>query len=141
MARLVTRLKRCDKYERCACVTQDLSNVELFSPSVQPLHPVIYATAAVLLLCLLAIMVTYTYHHRYPRLGSTLHPLRTSSGNAPFCVCDSRSVRVSRKFWHMLLNLCFHVSLTFGVFAGGINQTGLASVCQAVSKTFRASLS
>lgn len=34
----------------------------------------------------------------------------------------------------MLINLCFHVSLTFGVFAGGINQTRLASVCQAVSE-------
>lgn len=44
-----------------------------------------------------------------------------------------RSVRVSRKFWHMLVNLCFHVSLTCGVFVGGINQTHYASVCQAVS--------
>uniref|UniRef100_H3CB26 Adhesion G protein-coupled receptor A3 n=1 Tax=Tetraodon nigroviridis TaxID=99883 RepID=H3CB26_TETNG len=84
----------------------DLSNVEFFSPSVQPLHPVIYATAIVLLLCLFTIIVTYAYHHR--------------------------SVRVSRKFWHMLINLCFHISLTVGVFAGGINQTRLASVCQAV---------
>lgn len=46
---------------------------------------------------------------------------------------DSRSVRVSRKFWHMLVNLCFHISLTCGVFVGGINQTRYASVCQAVS--------
>lgn len=34
----------------------------------------------------------------------------------------------------MLINLCLHVSLTFGVFAGGVNQTRLASVCQAVSE-------
>lgn len=40
---------------------------------------------------------------------------------------------MSRKFWHMLLNLCLHICLTFGVFAGGINQTRLAGVCQAVS--------
>lgn len=44
-----------------------------------------------------------------------------------------RSVRVSCKFWHMLINLCFHVSLTCGVFVGGINQTRHASACQAVS--------
>lgn len=40
---------------------------------------------------------------------------------------------MSRKFWHMLVNLCFHISLTCGVFVGGINQTRYASVCQAVS--------
>lgn len=84
----------------------DLSSVEYFSPSIQPLHPVIYATAIILLLCLLTIIISYIYHHR--------------------------SVRVSRKFWHMLVNLCFHISLTCGVFVGGINQTRYASVCQAV---------
>lgn len=44
---------------------QDLSSVEFFSPRVQPLHPVIYATAGVLLLCLLTIIISYIYHHRY----------------------------------------------------------------------------
>ncbi|KAI3376469.1 hypothetical protein L3Q82_016928 [Scortum barcoo] len=84
----------------------DLSSVEYFSPSIQPLHPVIYATTIILLLCLLIIITSYIYHHR--------------------------SVRVSRKFWHMLVNLCFHISLTCGVFVGGINQTRHASICQAV---------
>uniref|UniRef100_A0A3P8VE06 Adhesion G protein-coupled receptor A3 n=1 Tax=Cynoglossus semilaevis TaxID=244447 RepID=A0A3P8VE06_CYNSE len=84
----------------------DLSNVEYFTPGIQPLHPVIYATSIILLLCLLTIIISYIVHHR--------------------------SVRVSRKFWHMLVNLCFHVSLTCGVFVGGINQTHYASVCQAV---------
>ncbi|XP_041635820.1 adhesion G protein-coupled receptor A3 isoform X2 [Cheilinus undulatus] len=84
----------------------DLSSVEYFSPSIQPLHPVIYATAIILLLCLLTVIISYICHHR--------------------------SVRVSRKFWHMLVNLCFHISLTCGVFVGGINQTRHASVCQAV---------
>ncbi|XP_070710958.1 adhesion G protein-coupled receptor A3 [Pempheris klunzingeri] len=84
----------------------DLSSVEYLSPSIQPLHPVIYATTIILLLCLLTIIISYIYHHR--------------------------SVRVSRKFWHMLVNLCFHISLTCGVFVGGINQTRHASVCQAV---------
>ncbi|XP_061664388.1 adhesion G protein-coupled receptor A3 [Syngnathoides biaculeatus] len=84
----------------------DLSTVDYFTPTIVPLHPVIYATAIVLLSCLLTIIVTYVYHHK--------------------------SVRVSRKCWHMLVNLCFHVSLTCAVFAGGINQTRYASVCQAV---------
>ncbi|TDG99717.1 hypothetical protein EPR50_G00197810 [Perca flavescens] len=84
----------------------DLSSVEYLSPSIQPLHPVIYATTIILLICLLTIIISYIYHHR--------------------------SVRVSRKFWHMLVNLCFHISLTCGVFVGGINQTRYASVCQAV---------
>ncbi|XP_056156292.1 adhesion G protein-coupled receptor A3 [Lampris incognitus] len=84
----------------------DLSSVEYFSPSIQPLHPVIYATAIVLLLCLLTIIISYIYHHR--------------------------SVRVSRKCWHMLVNLCLHILLTCGVFVGGINQTRYTSVCQAV---------
>uniref|UniRef100_A0A7N6AM11 Adhesion G protein-coupled receptor A3 n=1 Tax=Anabas testudineus TaxID=64144 RepID=A0A7N6AM11_ANATE len=81
-------------------------SVEYFSPSIQPLHPVIYATSIILLLCLLTIIISYIYHHK--------------------------SVRVSCKFWHMLINLCFHISLTCGVFVGGINQTRYASVCQAV---------
>nr|XP_040038039.1 adhesion G protein-coupled receptor A3 [Gasterosteus aculeatus aculeatus] len=84
----------------------DLSSVEYLSPSIQPLHPVIYATTIILLISLLTIIISYIYHHR--------------------------SVRVSRKFWHMLVNLCFHISLTCGVFVGGINQTRHASVCQAV---------
>uniref|UniRef100_A0A673GFZ1 Adhesion G protein-coupled receptor A3 n=1 Tax=Sinocyclocheilus rhinocerous TaxID=307959 RepID=A0A673GFZ1_9TELE len=42
------------------------------------------------------------------------------------------SVRVSKKCWHMLVNLCSHMLLTCAVFVGGINQTYSASVCQAV---------
>uniref|UniRef100_A0A8C5I7D4 Adhesion G protein-coupled receptor A3 n=1 Tax=Gouania willdenowi TaxID=441366 RepID=A0A8C5I7D4_GOUWI len=84
----------------------DLSSVEYFSPSMKPLHPVIYATTIILLLCLFTIIISYIFHHR--------------------------SVRVSCKFWHMLVNLCFHISLTCGVFIGGINQTRDSSVCQAV---------
>lgn len=33
----------------------------------------------------------------------------------------------------MLVNLCFHISLTCAVFVGGINQTQHPGVCQAVS--------
>ncbi|MED6254542.1 Adhesion G protein-coupled receptor A3 [Ataeniobius toweri] len=84
----------------------DLTSADQISPSIQPLHPVIYATSVILLLCLFTIIISYIYHYR--------------------------SVRVSRKFWHMLVNLCFHISLTCGVFVGGINQTRYANVCQAV---------
>uniref|UniRef100_A0A8C7Z865 Adhesion G protein-coupled receptor A3 n=1 Tax=Oryzias sinensis TaxID=183150 RepID=A0A8C7Z865_9TELE len=87
-------------------VLMDLDRVETFSPSIEPLHPVIYATSVTLLLCLVTVIVSYIYHHR--------------------------AVRVSRKSWHMLVNLCFHISLTSAVFVGGINQTRYASVCQAV---------
>uniref|UniRef100_A0A673AFR7 Adhesion G protein-coupled receptor A3 n=1 Tax=Sphaeramia orbicularis TaxID=375764 RepID=A0A673AFR7_9TELE len=83
----------------------DLNKMDYFPPSIH-LHPVIYATSIILLLCLLTIIISYIYHHR--------------------------SVRVSRKCWHMLVNLCFHISLTCGVFVGGINQTSYPSVCQAV---------
>ncbi|KAG7461896.1 hypothetical protein MATL_G00195990, partial [Megalops atlanticus] len=87
-------------------VLMDLSGGEYFFHSTDLLHPVIYGTAVILLLCLAAVMVSYIYHHR--------------------------SVRISRKCWHMLVNLCFHIFLTCGVFVGGINQTRHASVCQAV---------
>ncbi|XP_064199534.1 adhesion G protein-coupled receptor A3 [Anguilla rostrata] len=87
-------------------VLMDLSGGEYFHHSADLLHPVIYATAIILLLCLLAIIVSYIYHHR--------------------------SVRISRKCWHMLINLCFHIFLTCAVFVGGITQTRHASVCQAV---------
>ncbi|KAL0970319.1 hypothetical protein UPYG_G00240380 [Umbra pygmaea] len=95
----------CDSLGNYALL-MDLTGVEYFYPSIVPLHPVIYATSVVLLLCLLTIIISYIYHHR--------------------------SVRVSRKFWHMLVNLCLHIFLTLGVFVGGINQTRYASVCQAV---------
>ncbi|XP_044034390.1 adhesion G protein-coupled receptor A1 isoform X2 [Siniperca chuatsi] len=41
-------------------------------------------------------------------------------------------IRISRNGWHTLLNFLFHTGLTFGVFAGGINQINLPFVCQIV---------
>ncbi|XP_075072283.1 adhesion G protein-coupled receptor A1 isoform X1 [Mixophyes fleayi] len=70
------------------------------------LHPVVYACTAVMLLCLFASIVTYIVHHS--------------------------TIRISRKGWHMLLNFCFHTSLTFAVFAGGINRTSYPIICQTV---------
>ncbi|XP_058156355.1 adhesion G protein-coupled receptor A3 isoform X1 [Dasypus novemcinctus] len=87
-------------------VLMDLTGSELYTQAAVLLHPVIYTTAVILLLCLLAVIVSYIYHHSL--------------------------IRISLKSWHMLVNLCFHIFLTCVVFVGGITQTRNASVCQAV---------
>ncbi|XP_039978973.1 adhesion G protein-coupled receptor A1 isoform X2 [Xiphias gladius] len=46
--------------------------------------------------------------------------------------CANDVIRISRNGWHTLLNFLFHTGLTFGVFAGGINQIKLPFVCQMV---------
>uniref|UniRef100_A0A673SYF6 Adhesion G protein-coupled receptor A2 n=1 Tax=Suricata suricatta TaxID=37032 RepID=A0A673SYF6_SURSU len=70
------------------------------------LHPVVYPCTALLLLCLFSTIITYILNHS--------------------------SIHVSRKGWHMLLNLCFHMAMTSAVFAGGITLTNYQMVCQAV---------
>uniref|UniRef100_A0A673AFC4 Adhesion G protein-coupled receptor A1a n=1 Tax=Sphaeramia orbicularis TaxID=375764 RepID=A0A673AFC4_9TELE len=85
----------------------DLKRVLSFPPYPGDyLHPVVYACTAVMLLCLLVSIMTYIVHHSV--------------------------IRISRNGWHMLLNFLFHTGLTFGVFAGGINQINLPFVCQIV---------
>ncbi|XP_029459754.1 adhesion G protein-coupled receptor A2 isoform X2 [Rhinatrema bivittatum] len=74
--------------------------------AAEVLHPVIYTCTAVLLLCLFATIIIYIVNH------STIH--------------------ISRKSWHMLLNLCFHIAMTSAVFAGGITLTNYLVICQAV---------
>uniref|UniRef100_A0A8C2Q3L1 Adhesion G protein-coupled receptor A3 n=1 Tax=Cyprinus carpio TaxID=7962 RepID=A0A8C2Q3L1_CYPCA len=95
----------CDSLNNYALL-MDLNRTGNDTYSFEPLHPVIYATAIILVLCLLSVIVSYIYHHK--------------------------SVRVSKKCWHMLVNLCLHFLLTCAVFVGGINQTYNASICQAV---------
>lgn len=95
----------CDSLNNYALL-MDLNRTGYDAYSFKPLHPVIYAAAVVLVVCLLSVIVSYIYHHK--------------------------SVRISEKCWHMLVNLCLHVLLTCVVFVGGINQTYNASVCQAV---------
>ncbi|PNJ34873.1 LOW QUALITY PROTEIN: ADGRA2 isoform 1 [Pongo abelii] len=73
------------------------------------LHPVVYPCTALLLLCLFATIITYILNHS--------------------------SIHVSRKGWHMLLNLCFHMAMTSAVFAGGITLTNYQMVCRAVGIT------
>ncbi|CAI9590508.1 unnamed protein product, partial [Staurois parvus] len=88
-----------------------LTELNTFPPSTQNgtelLHPVIYTCTAVLLICLFTTIITYIVNHS--------------------------SIQISRKGWHMLLNLCFHIAMTSAVFAGGITLSGYLIVCQAVS--------
>ncbi|XP_068162016.1 adhesion G protein-coupled receptor A1 [Antennarius striatus] len=85
----------------------DLKRVLSFPPYPgEYLHPVVYACTAVMLLCLLVSIITYVVHHSV--------------------------IRISRNGWHTLMNFLFHTGLTFGVFAGGINQINLPFVCQIV---------
>ncbi|KGL77908.1 putative G-protein coupled receptor 125, partial [Tinamus guttatus] len=74
-------------------VLMDLTGAELYTQPADLLHPVIYATAMVLLMCLLMIIVSYIYHHSL--------------------------IRISVKSWHMLVNLSFHIFLTCVMFIGG----------------------
>ncbi|KAM4706918.1 adhesion G protein-coupled receptor A3 [Discoglossus pictus] len=87
-------------------VLMDLTGTEFYSHPIRLLHPVIYVSAVVLLLCLLMFIVCYLYFHSL--------------------------VRVSLKSWHMLVNLSLHIFLTCAVFVGGINQTKNPSICQAI---------
>ncbi|KAJ6659388.1 hypothetical protein lerEdw1_019120 [Lerista edwardsae] len=87
-------------------VLMDLTGSELYIQAADLLHPIIYASAVILLMCLLMIKISYIYHHSV--------------------------IRISLKSWHMLVNLSFHIFLTCVVFIGGITQSKNASICQAV---------
>lgn len=43
---------------------QDLTGSELYAQAAGLLHPVVYTTAIILLLSLLAVIISYIYHHR-----------------------------------------------------------------------------
>ncbi|GAB5570320.1 adhesion G protein-coupled receptor A2 isoform X1 [Prionailurus iriomotensis] len=99
----------------CLCSSKEM-DLELPSPELSAfprevggsgagLHPVVYPCTALLLLCLFSTIITYILNHS--------------------------SIHVSRKGWHMLLNLCFHMAMTSAVFAGGITLTNYPTVCQA----------
>ncbi|XP_060102207.1 adhesion G protein-coupled receptor A3 isoform X1 [Heteronotia binoei] len=87
-------------------VLMDLTRTDLYTQSAGLLHPVTYASAVILLMCLLTIKVSYIYHHSV--------------------------IRISLKSWHMLVNLCFHIFLTCAMYVGGITQNRNTTVCQAV---------
>lgn len=50
-----------------------------------------------------------------------------------FYVFYFSSVHISRKNWHTLLNICFHIAMTTAIYAGGISLNSYPVVCQAVS--------
>ncbi|TRY89015.1 hypothetical protein DNTS_029301 [Danionella cerebrum] len=92
----------------CLSLFQDQKNApSLFPYPGEFLHPVVYACTALMLLCLIASIITYILHHS--------------------------TIRISRTGWHILLNLCFHMALTFSVFAGGINRITHTLICQSVA--------
>ncbi|XP_060712720.1 adhesion G protein-coupled receptor A2 isoform X2 [Hemiscyllium ocellatum] len=74
--------------------------------AIQALHPIIYSCTVVLLICLFIAIITYILKHN--------------------------TIRVSRKNWHMFLNLWFHISMTCAVFTGGINRTEYGLICQVI---------
>uniref|UniRef100_A0A674I1H9 Adhesion G protein-coupled receptor A2 n=1 Tax=Terrapene triunguis TaxID=2587831 RepID=A0A674I1H9_9SAUR len=88
-------------------VAVELSNFPSEAPGpAEVLHPVLYTCTALLLLCLFTTIITYIINHS--------------------------TIQISRKCWHMLLNLCFYIAMTSAVFAGGITLTNYMIVCQAV---------
>ncbi|KAG8591565.1 hypothetical protein GDO81_000219 [Engystomops pustulosus] len=87
-------------------VLMDLTGAEIYTHPMTPLHPVVYVSSVVLLLCLLMLIISYLYYHSV--------------------------IRVSLKTWHMLVNLALHIFLTCAVYVGGINQTVNARFCQAI---------
>ncbi|KAF3695965.1 Adhesion G protein-coupled receptor A2 [Channa argus] len=101
-----TSTMRCSLLSNYA-VLQEVPDFPNSTPSsVRVLHPVVYACTALLLLCLFTIIITYILHHS--------------------------SIHISRKSWHTLLNICFHIAMTTAIYAGGISLTSYPVVCQAV---------
>uniref|UniRef100_A0A8C5PY03 Adhesion G protein-coupled receptor A2 n=1 Tax=Leptobrachium leishanense TaxID=445787 RepID=A0A8C5PY03_9ANUR len=98
---------QCHQLNNFAILTELNTFSKPSQNGTEVLHPVIYSCTAILLLCLFTTIITYIVHHS--------------------------SIQISRKGWHMQLNLCFHIAMTSAVFAGGINLNGYLIVCQAVS--------
>ncbi|MEE6512059.1 hypothetical protein FKM82_018969 [Ascaphus truei] len=98
---------QCHQLSNFAILTELNTLTQQAQNGTEVLHPVIYACTAILLLCLFTTIITYIINHS--------------------------SIQISRKGWHMQLNLCFHIAMTSAVFAGGITLTGYLIVCQAVS--------
>ncbi|XP_053573724.1 adhesion G protein-coupled receptor A2 [Bombina bombina] len=98
---------QCHQLSNFAILTELSTFYQNTQNGTEVLHPVIYSCTAILLLCLFTTIITYIVNHS--------------------------SIQISRKGWHMQLNLCFHIAMTSAVFAGGINLTGYLIVCQVVS--------
>ncbi|KAI8492831.1 hypothetical protein Bbelb_294280 [Branchiostoma belcheri] len=92
-------------------ILQDLKNPNggwyphLYGP-LEPLHPVVYAGSALCILGLLATLFTY--------------------------IIFRRNIKIPRRNFHMLINLCLNVSLGCAAFTGGVNRIYNEKVCQGV---------
>ncbi|XP_069773566.1 adhesion G protein-coupled receptor A2 [Narcine bancroftii] len=96
----------CSQFSNVA-VLKRISNQSVpIHENVPILHPIIYTCTVFLLLCLFLAIIAYILRHN--------------------------TIRISRKSWHMLLNLWFHISVTCAVFTGGINRKEYGLVCQVV---------
>ncbi|XP_035671784.1 adhesion G protein-coupled receptor A3-like [Branchiostoma floridae] len=73
---------------------------------LEPLHPVVYAGSALCILGLLATLFTY--------------------------IIFRRNIKIPRRNFHMLINLCLNVSLGCAAFTGGVNRIYNEKVCQGV---------
>lgn len=101
-----TSMMRCSVLSNYAVLQEVPTFPNSSSVSLRVLHPVVYVSTAVLLLCLFTIIITHILHHS--------------------------SIQISRKSWHTLLNTCFHIAMTSAIYAGGISLTSYPLVCQAV---------
>lgn len=59
----VSCLETCS-WNGLSLLSQDLTGSELYTQAASLLHPVVYTTAVILLLSLLAVTISYIYHHR-----------------------------------------------------------------------------
>ncbi|XP_041066357.1 adhesion G protein-coupled receptor A2-like [Carcharodon carcharias] len=96
----------CHKFSNVAVLKKTSNQPAPVHGNMQVLHPIIYTCTVVLLLCLFTAIITYILKHN--------------------------TIQISRKNWHMLLNLWFHISMTCAVFAGGINRTEYGLICQVI---------
>ncbi|XP_062913303.1 adhesion G protein-coupled receptor A2 [Mobula hypostoma] len=96
----------CRQFSNVAVLKRISNHSVAVHESIPILHPVIYTCTVFLLLCLFTAIVAYILRHN--------------------------TIRISRKSWHMLLNLWFHISMTCAVFSGGINRKEYVLLCQVV---------
>ncbi|XP_078285093.1 adhesion G protein-coupled receptor A2-like [Rhinoraja longicauda] len=97
---------RCHQFNNVAVLKRISNQSALLDERVQSLHPFVYTCTAFLLLCLFTAIIAYILRHN--------------------------AIGISKKSWHMLLNLWFHISVTCAVFTGGINRKDYGLLCQVV---------
>ncbi|XP_055518311.1 adhesion G protein-coupled receptor A2-like [Leucoraja erinacea] len=97
---------RCHQFSNVVLLKRISNQSALVDESVRSLHPIIYTCTAFLLLCIFTAIIAYILRHN--------------------------TIGISKKSWHMLLNLWFHISMSCAVFTGGINRKDYGLLCQVV---------